>query len=754
MLLRETRGRAITVLALTIAWLVPAQGGEVVDGQIERWRARAARTTITRDDFGVPHISAPTDADAVFALMYAQAEDDFPRIEHNFLLSQGRLAEAEGEQEIWRDLRMRLFIDPDEMRALYAESPPFLRALMDAWADGLNFFLHTHPQVTPRVIERFEPWMALTFSEGSIGGDIERIDLDALREFYDLPPSIARHRVERSPLSAPLASGIRLAASAAEAAGVEGEPVGSNGIAIAPARSASDAALLLINPHTSFFFRHEAHVTSAEGLNAYGALTWGQFFVYQGFNPTAGWMHTSSSVDNIDEFAEEVLAGEKGLAYRYGDVELPVQVRRISVPYRTQQGMAERTFTTYRTHHGPVVRSEQGRWVAVALMEQPMRALMQSYLRTKAMNLADYLGIMSLHTNSSNNTVFADAEGNIAYLHSNFVPVRNPDLDYRLPVDGADPASDWQGLHSIEESPNTINPPTGWLQNTNNWPYSAAGPGASPRYADYPSYMDIGTENPRGVHALALLSQVEELSLEDLVALAYDPALPAFDQLLPGLFQAYDGLATQDARRGALAAPIEELRAWDRRWSTDSVATSLAMFWADPLMRDARAAARAARQEVIAYMAQSLESDIYLAALQAAVDKLREDFGAWQTPWGEINRFQRLTGDIAPPYDDDAPSTPVGFVSGRWGSLASFGAGPKEGTRRWYGTGGNSFVAVVEFAERVRAVAVTAGGLSRDPASPHFNDQARRYAQGRLRPVYFWPDELAGHIERRYRPGQ
>ncbi|MEO0424869.1 MAG: penicillin acylase family protein, partial [Pseudomonadota bacterium] len=429
-------------------------------------------------------------------------------------------------------------------------------------------------------------------------------------------------------------------------------------------------------------------------------------------------------------------------------------VRTITVPYRTGEGMAERTFTTYRTHHGPVVRSEQGRWVSVALMEQPMRALMQSYLRTKAMHLDDYLGIMALHTNSSNNTVFADAEGNIAYLHSNFVPVRNPALDYRLPVDGADPASDWQGLHSIEESPNTINPPTGWLQNTNNWPYSAAGPGASPRYADYPPYMDIGTENPRGVHALDLLSQVEKLSLEGLVTLAYDPALPAFAQLLPPLFKAYAGLDAKDARRAALAAPIAELQAWDRRWATDSVATSLAVFWATPLMREARPQARAARQEVIAYMAQALEPDAYLAALQGAVDRLSEDFGDWRTPWGEINRFQRLTGDISPPYDDEAPSTPVGFVSGRWGSLASFGAAPKPGTARWYGTGGNSFVAVVEFGERVRAVAVTAGGLARDPASPHFNDQGERYAEGRLRPVYFWPDELAEHIERRYRPGQ
>ncbi|MEM6938313.1 MAG: penicillin acylase family protein, partial [Pseudomonadota bacterium] len=489
-----------------------------------RWEARAARVEIIRDDWGVPHISAPTDADAVFGLMYAQAEDDFPRIERNYLLSLGRLAEAQGESALWLDLRMKLFIDPTELQRLYAESPPYLRALMDAWADGLNYFLDRNRRVRPQVIERFEPWMALSFSEGSIGGDIERVNLEALAAFYD------EQRTDAAEV--PAYGAIRPVASAAEALGLPGEPVGSNGIAIAPAKSRNGAALLLINPHTSFYFRHEAHVVSDEGLNAYGALTWGQFFIYQGFNETAGWMHTSSSVDNIDEFVEEIVETEDGLFYRYGEELRPVTVREIVVPYRAGGALEERRFTTYRTHHGPIVRAEDGRWVAVALMEEPMRALEQSFTRTKAPDLDAYLEIMEAHTNSSNNTVFADAEGNIAYLHSNFVPVRNPDLDYRRPVDGSDPAADWQGVHSIEESPNSINPPVGWIQNTNNWPYSAAGPD-SPAQAAFPSYMDIGAENARGVHALSLLANAEQLDLDTLTALAFDEALPAFDELLP-----------------------------------------------------------------------------------------------------------------------------------------------------------------------------------------------------------------------------
>ncbi|HKJ03448.1 MAG TPA: penicillin acylase family protein, partial [Longimicrobiales bacterium] len=277
------------------------------DPDVAAWEARAGNVTIVRDDWGIAHVHGPTDADAVFGMIYAQAEDDFNRVEVNFLNSQGRLAEAEGEGEIWRDLRMKLFIDPDDMKAMYAEAPDWLRALMDAWADGLNYYLYTHPEVTPKVITRFEPWMALTFSEGSIGGDIERVDLGDLEDFYGDDTETA----DVSSASADRA----LAADET----VLAEPTGSNGIAIAPTNTVDGHALLLINPHTSFYFRSELQMSSHEGLDAYGAVTWGQFFVYQGFNETAGWMHTSTGADAIDEYYYDVEQREDGVYYPYGD---------------------------------------------------------------------------------------------------------------------------------------------------------------------------------------------------------------------------------------------------------------------------------------------------------------------------------------------------------------------------------------------------------------------------------------------------
>jgi len=738
------------VLVLTLLLLGGCSGGGSSSGEVAAWEARAANVTIIRDNWGVPHIYAPTDADAVFGLMYAQAEDDFPRIEENFLNSQGRLAEAEGEEAIWRDLRMQLFIDPVEMQTLYAEAPEWLQALMDGWADGLNYFLHTHPEVQPRVLTRFEPWMALTFSEGSIGGDIERVNLRELQAFYEGMDG-ARGALGQGE------EGLRVAgqvASALVTPDPELEPVGSNGIAIAPENTVNGNALLLINPHTSFFFRHEAQVVSDEGLNAYGALTWGQFFIYQGFNETAGWMHTSSSVDNIDEFLETVVERDGGLHYVYGDEERPLETREVVIRYRTAEGgMGERTFTAYRTHRGPMVREVDGRWVSVALMEEPLRALIQSFSRTKAANLDEYLEVMGTHTNSSNNTLFADAEGNIAYLHSNFVPVRDTAFDYTRPVEGSDPATDWQGVHTIEESPNSINPSTGWAFCTNNWTWSASG-SASPRQSDFPSYMDRGTENPRGIHALMLLEGADDFTMEGLRAAAYSNYLPAFAQMVPPLVQGWDGLPAGSELKTATAEHVQLLREWDFRWGTESIPTALAVFWGTELLGQIQGDAREAGVDVYEYAATRTTAQQRLEALGAASERLTEDFGDWRTPWGEINRFQRLTGDIDHPFDDEGVSTPVGFTSARWGSLASFGAAPRNDSKKWYGTSGNSFVAVVEFGERVQAVAVTAGGLNNDPASPHFRDQAGRYATGNLRPVHFYREDVEAAARRTYRPGE
>ena len=749
-----------SILLLALASLSCAVWG-AENPEVARWESEAQRVTIIRDDWGIAHVYGKTDADAVFGMEYAQAEDDFNRVETNYLNGLGRLAEAEGESKVYQDLRMKLFVDPQRLEKTYEASPAWLKTLMKAFADGLNYYLYKHPQVKPKVIKSFEPWMALSFTEGSIGWDIERVNLSQLAEFYGKQqsglrlPALSDHPAAGGrlavPASLPDSTRVGQAFPPLRTDAVEtAEPSGSNGVAIAPSNTLQGHALLLINPHTSFYFRSELQMVSEEGLDAYGAVTWGQFFVYQGFNPRVGWMHTSSGVNAISDYLETVEKKADSYYYKYGDKELPVITSQITVPYTSEHGMAERKFTAYRTQHGPVIAERNGKWVTVRLMQEPVKALIQSFTRTKATNYKSFRQTMDLHTNSSNNTIYADADGNIAYFHGNFIPRRDTRFDWTKPVDGSDPATDWHGLLSVDETPRLLNPPSGWLYNTNDAPWSAAGPG-SLKKQDYPVYVETGGESARGLHAIKVLEDKKDFTLEALIGAAFDSSLPWFERALPALIKAWDEDA--DPQKSKLADEIRLLRAWDYRWGVDSVPTSLAVFWGEDISRLVAGEARRAGLPVYDYVGSKATPEQLLHSLQAASDRLTADFGTWRTPWGEINRFQRLTDDILPRFDDSQPSIPVEFTSGTWGSLASFGARSYPGTKKWYGTSGNSFVAVVEFGKTVHAKAVTAGGESGNPSSPHFNDEAKRYATGDLREVYFFRAQLRGHTERTYHPG-
>jgi len=716
-------------LAVAVALLAAAPS--VLAAQPSRWAKQAQRVTIHRDQWGIAHVYGPTDADAVFGMIYAQAEDDFNRVEMNYVDALGRMAEVQGERALWSDLRMRLFIDTLDLKAMYAKSPVWLKALMNSWADGLNYYLSTHPTVKPKLLTKFEPWMALAFSEGSIGGDISSVNLRGIEAFYakQLPGG---------------ASG-RSGGDLYEGANPYGwEPSGSNGIAIAPSNTTGKRAMLMINPHTSFYFRPEIHMVSDEGLNAYGAVTWGQFFIYQGFNERLGWMHTSGGGDVIDEYLEKVTPKGAGFAYQHGATQRDVIAKRITLRVKEANGaMGTRTITAYFTHHGPIIREQNGQWVAVAMMNKPLEAIQQSYGRTKARSLAEFKTQMAIRTNSSNNTVYADADGNIAYFHGNFVPKRDPKYDWTKPVDGSDPGTDWQGLHTLAEMIYIENPASGWLYNANNWPFTASGE-SSPKISDYPVYMSAQRENSaRGIHAERVFGAKKDFTLDGMIAGAYDSYLPAFEQSVPPVITAWDMLPAHDSLKVKLAEPIAVLRAWDYRFGVQSVGMSLGHYYGEEFARGGRAA----RQGENAGVA-------YLAALSRAVDRLTRDFGTWKTPWGEINRYQRLSGEIGAPFDDSKPSIAVPFASANWGSLAAYSQSSARTTKRIYGDRGNSFVAGVEFGPRVRAKSVLAGGVHGDPSSPYFANQAERYAKGDFKDVNFYREDVEKHAVRTYHPGK
>ena len=728
----------LSLLLLLLSLGVQAQ--KFTAAERARWQQQARQVRIVRDTDGVPHIYGKTDADAVFGLLYAQCEDDFNRVETNYLDAIGRLAEVEGEAQLYHDLRARLFLDSTQAIGIYQKCPAEIKKLLDAFAAGTNYYLATHPTVRPRLLRRFQPWMPLMFSEGSIGGNISVVSLERLKAFYSLKKSSSWQR-------------------ATDFGHADREPVGSNGFAIAPGKSASGYALLLINPHTSFYFRSEVQMASEQGLNAYGAVTWGQFFIYQGFNEHCGWMHTSSQADSMDEYLETV--EEKGgkFFYQYEGKLRPVTTQKVALPYKSGDKILRRTFTLYRTHHGPVVGQQTDRqWVAVRMMNAPLAALQQSYLRTKATDYASFQAVMKLNGNASNNTVFADDKGSIAYWHGNFMPRRNPKFDWSQPVDGRTAATEWQGFHPVSELVQVHNPASGFIQNCNSTPFTVSGP-SSPNPAKYPKYEAPDAENYRGLNAVRVLSGKAVVSLDTLIAAADDPHLTAFDDLLPPLLAAYQPTSAEKAAAPAVAEAIETLRAWNHSYGTASVAQTVAIYWAERLLAKARARVPEAQPQsdyigFVRFALANTSPTEKVATLAETLDDLTRDFGTWKTPWGEVNRYQRLTGQIEERYDDQQPSLPVAFTSSAWGSLAAFGARAYPGTKRRYGNVGNSFVAVVEFGPRVVARSVVTGGQDSRPGAPHFRDQADWYCNGRFKAVRFYPEDVRAHAEKTYHPGE
>ena len=705
--------------------------------EIAQWQQQAQRVTIIRDNWGIPHIYGKTDADAVFGLLYAQCEDDFKRVETNYIEKLGRLAEVKGESELYNDLLIRMLIDSTDAIKDYNSSPDWFKKLLDAFAAGVNYYLYKNPSVQPALLHHFQPWYALLWTDGSIGAiNTAGISAAELKSFY---------------------TGSDVAVT--KPATTEEEVLtGSNGFAIAPSKTASGHSILYINPHVTFYFRPEVHVVSEEGLNAYGAVTWGQFFVYQGFNEHCGWMHTSSAVDISDIYAEKISKQNNSWAYEYDHVQKPVIQKNITIGFTSANGTQTKTIHALYTHHGPIMAKRDGQWLSLKSNNRSLNGLMQCWLRTKTTSFASFKKVMDMLANTSNNTVYADAEGNIAYWHGNFIPVRDKKYDWSKPVDGSTSATEWKGLHTVNESVHVYNPANGWLQNCNSTPYTVAGTN-SPKKESYPKYMAPDGENFRGINAVRVLARTNAYTIDKVIAAGYDTYLAAFEKLIPALVAAYDK-AGNDSPYSSLKEPVAILRNWNLHTSETSVATTLAIEWAQLL-----------RQRINRYSLEANDDDAdqvtkterfaakatvphLLDPLITAVNSLKNKFGNWQIPWGEINRYQRLTGDVDGKYDDSKPSLPVGFASSAWGMLPSYTATAYAGTNKRYGLNGNSFICAVEFGKTITAKSLLAGGESGHPDSKHFTDQALMYTKGQFKTVLFYKPDVLQHAEKTYHPGE
>lgn len=717
--------------------------------EISRWQKQAQNITIIRDNYGIPHIYGKTDADAVFGLLYAQCEDDFKRVEMNYIEKLGRMAEVKGESLLYDDLLIRMIIDTSDAIKDYNKSPAWMKKLCNAFADGINYYLYKHPEVHPALLTKFQPWYPYLWTDGSIGA-INTADLTPadLKNLYGNRDPVAVSKKFNS----------------------EEDPTGSNGFAFSPKITESGNAILYINPHVTFYFRPEVHMVSEEGLNVYGAVTWGQFFIYQGFNEHCGWMHTSSAVDAADTYIEKISKQNNKWVYEYEGKQKPVAEKKILVSYfdkkRTGNKAGATLFNILYTHHGPVMAKRNGEYLSVRADNRIANGLVQCWLRNKANSFADFKKTLDFKGNISNNTVYADAEGNIAYWHGNRIPVRNTKYDWSNPVDGSIAATEWKGYHKISEIVQSVNPPNGWLQNCNSTPYTVAGAN-SPKKNSYPAYMAPDGENFRGINAVRTLSEGTGYTIDKVIKAGYDTRLSAFEVLVPALIKAFEnGGNPNDLTHTSLKDPVDVLKNWDYRCSENSIATTLAITWGEKILpavfrTKITGEDNADIVEKTKQFAATASFDDLVIPFQAAINELTIKFGKWQIPWGDINRFQRISSDIDNKFDDSQPSIPVGFTSSAWGMLPSYTSRTYPGTIKRYGVNGNSFICAVEFVRKgslggktIKAKSLLAGGESGDKNSPHFFDQGEMYSKGKFKDVLFYKEDVLKHAERAYHPGE
>lgn len=711
--------------------------------EILRYNTQAKQVTIIRDNWGIPHIYGKTDASVVFGLMYAQCEENFKGIERNYLYQLGKQAQVDGESNLYTDLQLQLIADSAEAIKEYKNSSLPFKKLLNAFADGINYYLYKHPETKPLVLKHFEPWYALMFTDGSVAATITGgITLDETKRFYGDSTS-AKYGIL-------INKNDRIETLEDK---VFDRETGSNGFAISPKKSASGHAMLYINPHVPFYFRSEVQLVSEEGLNAYGAVTWGQFFIYQGFNAHCGWMHTSSNADVADAYAENVTQKGNKWYYEYNGQQKPVTQRRLVLNCKKGDRIEPLTIIGYYTHHGPVLGSRNGKWLSLKANNRSYNALLESWLITKANTYSQYVNAMNLLQNATNNTVYADDRGNSAFWYGNFMPKRNPKLDWTQPVDGTTSTTEWQGLHPLNEIVQVHNPTDGWIQNCNSTPFASAGK-SNPNPKKYPAYMAPNGQNFRGINAIKILDNAEKLSLDDMIAKGYDRYLAAFDVLLPSLFKAYS--FAPDSLRAKLDKPIKVLQAWDRYSSVGSVATTLAVEYGTRLLaalpRSISSEKATYQTERVNQLLKTITTAQQLEYLSQSVTDLNARYGSWNIAWGEINRYQRPADGIT--YNDNQPSLPAASVASAFGQLPSFVSRTMNGTKKRYGYSGNSFIAAVEFGPRVKAKSLITGGQSFNPTSKNYTDQAQMYLDGKFKDVLFYKEDVLKHVQVTYHPGE
>ena len=706
----QSRLLFITFIALLFC---PAAGAQSTHSSA----ATLARTvTIYRDTYGVPHVFGRTDASTAFGFAYAQAEDNFWRVEENFIHALGRASELYGERTLDDDRLNRALEIPKLAREEYARLDNRMRSLCDAYAMGFNYYLARHPEVRPRLLTKIEPWHTLAF----------------IRYNY-YQNGFARDRVfRRTRLQTALhENDLR-------------EHTGSNGWVIGPSRSATGYAMLFINPHLPFFGSgqvYEGHVHSDEGWNFTGYTRFGFPFPYVGHNENGGWVSTDNAADLTDVYLETFDDPARPLAYKYGKGHRVATERVEEIQVKTANGLETRKFTMRKTHHGPILDARDGKMLALRMAKHGSDGwLREWYDMTRAKSLAELKHAMTPLNMLFGNVMYADRQGNTWYLYNGAVPKRDPRFDWTKPVDGSDPATEWQGYHTIDELPQMTNPTTGWMQNCNTTPFLLTSEG-NPDPKQFPKYMVQEGDNPRGAISREILASKPKFTFEEWTRFAFNTRVMSAGKRLPGLLAAIKQELDSQTQSGdsRVREVYDELLRWNGWGWKESVAMTIFSLWHDRVSDEAT---------------ENVSPEKQLALLKEVVAGLEREFGTWRVAWGDLTRLQRIDESKGEDFQDLRESLRISGVNGNDGAVFTFYAAPMPGRKRRYGVAGASYVSVVEFAPKVRALSIHTFGASGDPKSKHYMDQAVLYARGEFKPAWLELEDIRANLEAAYHPGE
>lgn len=701
---------------------------------VARAQSMAKKVTIYRDAFGVPHVYGPTDASVVFGFTYARAEDEFQKIQKSLLSATGRISEMLGQTGILSDRATRLFEIPRHSQREYETCDPAFKRILIAYADALNFYVHQNPQVDPVVINCFQPWHALA------AGRSMNIAMLTLSPEY-------KHLLDASKNATPA----MLDSPELPRPKPPEERDGSNMWAIAPQRTKSGNAMLFINPHIPLDQLYEGHLCSQEGLNISGGYAYGSFlFPFAGHNERLGWSLTVNYPDIIDVYIEEFVPDSDPLQYRYDEQSRLATTWKESIMVKQFSGdLKPVNIDCVKTRHGPVFFNvgDKGYSIAAAKIEEggfPQ----QLYAMSKSRNLSEFKAAVGETALAFHNVMYADVEGNIWYVYNCATPKRNEDIKWDQPVDGTTSDTSWNGYHSLKDLPQVLNPKCGWMQNCNSSPFSTSAEGQNPIRQDFPSYVGRDDRDDNRVKiSKAILSRKENISFEELAALAWDTRALEADEWVPYLIEAYEALRKKSASAedeldeyAKLELVIKSLAKWNRQVAVDSTAATVFQLWYE--------------KSVSAMKRNSMKQSVAIENLEDVVNELVRDFGTWEVENGELFRHQRpdAAGMFA---GDEGASFPIAGGHPHVGMVFTFLSRKVLGSKRRYGFHGHSYVSVVEFdSAGIKAKSMVPFGQSSDPESKHYLDQAPLYAAGKFKKALFDKQEIIENATRKYHPGE